>query len=311
MNGPNKTLMAMRKQLANPKAPPKEHPATLAQGDFKMLPDVFQYRRECAEHVKILAAALGRTERLEPITIWWGGKGWICIDGHHRTQAYRVASKTLKKTIAVSVRVFVGTLDEALMQAAKGNSRDKLSMQPSEKQNAAWRLTVTTAATIPRVAQAAGVSERAVSSMRAVRATLLTQQRNDASDPLDTPARWAHLSDLSWHQARMLALGQTLEEFDRDSQADKRGREIAKAIHKAVGPMGWKDPEAFMRGIALYSPLLWKTIQDELTVTADDADQWEFQGEGRKPLPTFPYSAPFGVSMVKAPGQTSGEPSEF
>jgi hypothetical protein len=84
---------------------------------------------------------------LEPLTIFWVGNAWLLIDEHHRYQAYRKTGYIEP----VPVTVFSGTLDQAIGQALKGNSKDKLAMSKSEKTNAAWRLVISTGLSLNRL----------------------------------------------------------------------------------------------------------------------------------------------------------------
>ncbi|MDZ4126724.1 MAG: hypothetical protein U1E02_21515 [Hydrogenophaga sp.] len=76
-----------------------------------------------AGHVEMLAKVLsqaGATD-LEPITVWWTGRRWVLVDGHHRLDAYRRHSETARGIkaeaeggITVSVQCLTGPLQGAL-----------------------------------------------------------------------------------------------------------------------------------------------------------------------------------------------------
>ena len=109
-----------------------------------------------------------------PITVYWIGKTWCCIDGHHRLKAYQAERKMWS---TVPVQVFSGTLDSAIGRALEGNSKDKLPMQRQEKSGAAWRLVVGTSLSKAIQAQASGVSESQIALMRRTKAYLIEKGR--------------------------------------------------------------------------------------------------------------------------------------
>ena len=104
-----------------------------------------------------LTAALRKrkSRTFDALTVWWDGKGWACVDGHHRHAAYKVAGVG-----TIPVNVFVGSLAQAMAAAAGANTKDKLIMTRTEKSDAAWHMVTMIEMSKAEVAAAAGVSER-------------------------------------------------------------------------------------------------------------------------------------------------------
>ena len=207
--------------------------------DIRLCPEVFQHRRpnksDSDAHVRELARGAQQSGALDPISIWWDGKAWLCIDGHHRLRAYWAAGMS---DSAVPVAAFSGSPAEALAEAASRNTRDKLKMGRAEKMTTAWRIVTVGGFTKAATANASGVSPRTVAYMRRVAATL-TERGMDCKA-------------LTWEAARRLDAGQPEVEVDWDQEIEKRAQEMATKISASIGREGSKQPEAFARALELY-----------------------------------------------------------
>lgn len=247
----SEAFASLRDQLRSGKPQPTRKPQWLTARSIKQHPGVFQHRRPAKHaseaHIRALVSALGSAGVLEPVTVWWDGKAWACVDGHHRLAAYAKAGKA---TFDVPVQVFEGSLEEALMLAARTNTKDKLPMSRAEKSNAAWRLVLTTPASKSDLAEAAGVSERTVAHMRRVKETL----KDAGGHPV------AKLLDMTWDAARRLSLGQEAPDWDPEEE-QRRAQEFATKLHKVFGLQGAKQPDIFLKAVELYSPKLYETIE--------------------------------------------------
>lgn len=154
-------------------SPEPKAPKTLALSSIETLPELFQQRRitpeESDSHVQSLARAIKRGPRgahqaaLEPITVFWVGDAWACADGHHRLQAYR----TVSHAAPVPVKALTGvTLEAAIVASLGGNSKDKLSLSPRCKTEAAWRFVLSGKLSKATIAGLAGVDESTIAAMR-------------------------------------------------------------------------------------------------------------------------------------------------
>lgn len=124
------------------KAQPAILPTHLPVRKIKVRPEVFQHRSPpqyvSDAHIRDLADKAKRKD-LDPVTIWWDGKHWTVIDGHHRMHGYMRANRGEKP---IPVEVFEGTSEQALARAAGSNAKAKLQITTTEKATAAWRLVV-------------------------------------------------------------------------------------------------------------------------------------------------------------------------
>jgi ParB-like chromosome segregation protein Spo0J len=249
---PKESFEALRQQHKTGKPQPAV-PASLLPRSIKVRAEVFQHRKPAQHvsdrHVRELTEAAKAQGRLDALTVWWDGKHWSCIDGHHRMQAYMRAGMF---QAPVPIEVFHGTPEEALVRAAGSNSKAKLQMTPAEKANAGWRLVVM-AETLSKVqqAQAAGVSERLVAYMRTAvkKLTAMGISREDAAA-------------MSWESARRQAEGEDSTEWS-DEEANLRVEKMAIALRKALGPTAERQPDIFRLALETYSPGLAKALEDD------------------------------------------------
>ena len=266
----------LTKQLAKGKYPATQ-PTTLPLSEITRWPKVFQHRSEGGaagkSHILSLTAEINkrRNKQVDPITVWWDGKAWACVDGHHRYEAYLKAE--VEGTHAVPVQIFSGTLNQAMGEAAVSNTRDKLPMSRAEKSNAAWHLVAMTDMSKAEVSTASTASESTVATMRRVLAQL-EAKASEVTDDLIASPKGDH-RDLNWAEAKCLAEGRDAVDFDRDTANEKKAQEMALALLKALGTEGAKYPEIFARALAIYSPRLPDALADWWRLSDEDGEDYE------------------------------------
>jgi hypothetical protein len=196
-------------------------------------------------------------DTLEPLTVFWTGNGWTCIDGHHRAAAYEAAAFKGK----IPVTVFEGTLDEAIAHAAMTNSRDKLPMKPEEKTHAAWRLTVLTTLSINEVHKTTTVAKSRISEMRKVRDFIIEQHDKD------------YAAELRWRNALRLWKGtQRDDEVGSDDWVEREAQKLAERLTKVFGKELGRNPEVTWKALEIYSPNLTDGICSWLGVEQVEVD---------------------------------------
>lgn len=253
-------LSALTEQVAQGKPAPETPPQYLSARGIRFCKPVFQHRQPLKHvseaHVKELAKAPQHGKDLDPITVWWDGKGWACIDGHHRIEAYRRAGKDHH---AVPVEVFSGPLEAAIARAAEGNTHDKLPMSSREKTETAWRLTLAdTSFSKAKVAELSGASARTVATMREAKAKL--RQLHPERD----------LSELTWHHARMLAQGQEVEEINWQERTEQEAQEFADVLAKHLGKRGHQRRESFARALEICDAGLPEFLREHWGLNEED-----------------------------------------
>ncbi|WP_168014546.1 hypothetical protein [Halomonas salinarum] len=260
-------LQRVQGELEDGTSCPHEEPRELPLDDIKMRHSVFQPREfdnpaRSEDHVRALSEAIKAepSNRLDAVTVWWSGKHWTVLNGHHRLLAYGRVRKTGFKQHQpdgsktsqwmVPVRRFRGTLQDALIEATRTNSKDHLSMTKDEKMNRAWRLTVLYDELSKRaVAGACKIGSRTVARMRS--------QLREIQE--DEPDGWKSLAlGMSWREAQRYGKGEGME-YD-DSWQERQAAEWSRRLGKAFGTKFAEQPEVAARALELYSERLAKEL---------------------------------------------------
>ena len=229
-------------------APAPDDPGVLSLEAIELIPKVFQHREDLQwvsdEHIRTLAKAMKQSTNaatknpLEPLTVFWVGDAWVLIDGHHRYEAYR----QIAHIEPVPVTVFSGTLDQAIGQALKGNSKDKLPMSKSEKTNAAWRLVISTGLSLNRLVEASTISKPTIALMRKV----MRHLREADPDVV--------LDEMTWREALRQYQGKGEEEFVPDPEwRNKRVAQVAQTLSDTFGGEFKRKPELFWEAVRKYN----------------------------------------------------------
>ena len=228
-------------------SPAPEFPEVLPLQSIELIPEVFQHREDfqwaSEDHISTLAKSMKNSTKaatkrpLEPLTVFWIGDGWILIDGHHRYKAY----KLIEYNEPVPVMVFSGTLDQAIGQALKGNSKDKLAMSKSEKTNAAWRLVISTGLSLNQLVDVSTISKPTIALMRKVTRRLSESEPDKALD------------QLTWREALRKFQGREEEEFVPDPEwRNKRTAAVAQTLSDTFGGEFKRKPEVFWEAVRKY-----------------------------------------------------------
>ncbi|ACC71306.1 hypothetical protein PPMP20_13340 [Paraburkholderia phymatum] len=245
---------------ANP-IPTTKRPTKLILEHILTKEELFQHRLpkdwDSNKHVSVLKRVVKGGDTLEPLTVFWTGDGWTCIDGHHRVAAYVEAGFSGK----VPVSVFEGTLDEAIGQAALSNTHDKLPMSSSEKTNAAWRLTVLTDLSIKAVHNSTTVAPSRISVMRKVREFIVERYSKD------------YAAELRWQDAWSLWKGdQQDDDVGSDGWIEREAQKLAERLIKKFGKELGRNAEVTWRALEIYSPNLAEHICAHLGVAWNDPE---------------------------------------
>jgi hypothetical protein len=245
----------------NPK--PEVEPKQLSIKDVVIVEGLFQHRTgnkgASDAHIRSLVKSLkgNRGKPLEPITVFWIGDGWSLIDGHHRHGAYK--EDNYNKPIPV--KVFTGSLDEAIGEALAGNAKDKLSMSINEKSTATWRIVISTNLSINATSAISTQSRQQVCSMRKVRDSLLAKHPD------------IKLGDYAWWQAKAKDAGNEKEhEFDEEWMRKEAGL-LATKLSKHFGNRLKEQPEIFLMALEIYSVGLLDDLKEFLGIDPETGEQ--------------------------------------
>lgn len=222
-----------------------------------------------ADHVESLLEAIKSSPHhtLDPIVVWWSGKCFRVIDGHHRLEAYRRAAKQPKlRVAAIPVIVFDGTLERAIAEAIRCNAKDKLAMTREDKLNAAWRMSIDGGVSRKDVWKYTGASTGSVSAMR----------RKLSELQKIYPTSWRDVAmSQTWLEIRA---GDRASLTEYDDQWEKEAIKAGiLAIRKAF-PRGMlvKNPMLAYRILEGYSPnLVTNNASIYFSENPDKVREWE------------------------------------
>ncbi|MEB8389078.1 hypothetical protein OO012_17760 [Rhodobacteraceae bacterium KMM 6894] len=235
---------------ANPEAPARV-PKTLPLKKIETEPTLFQPRGYLDKadtdqgHVAGIAQGIGDPEHDDPLDVWWTGRRFVLLDGHHRLAAYARRQETTGATQKVPVRVHAHmTFEGAEALSARLNTRDKLAMSYEDKVAVAWRMVCFGNGSKVDQHRASSLSKGTIGNMRAVHGRLIEMGRSVDS-----------VHALGWAKARRLDRGDTDWEYT-DDDLERRAEEIALGFAKVVGVNPTANPEAIAMALKLWSKAL-------------------------------------------------------
>lgn len=226
----------------------------------RTLEAVFQPRQledaaASGKHLGELLRVLRDHDSLDPITVMRIGGEWFCIDGHHRLEAYRQAGG--RKT-HIPVKVYSGSLEEALQLSVAVNAPDKLNMSKYDKLEAAWRLVILNETSAAQIAKVTTVSERSVQRMRR------GLEKVRGLHPSVAFEEW------TWATVKRLLLNGDLKESPQDWQTGK-AREWSRLLAKTFCGLPLQHPGVFAQALLRYNPEAAKVIAEEVLRVRDVA----------------------------------------
>jgi len=240
--------------------------------DIHSLPDVFQPRRGVDTDgvadklfVEDLRNTLETRLRvgLDPISVFWTGKRWVLVDGHHRLKAYR--SSRLWNDRPVPVRVIEGDLWAAIRESVEENSKSRLQLTRSEQSDFAWQFVCKTDPSETVFMEVTGQRRRQYFKMKKRIRELL--EAHPELSRLD-------LAEKSWGLISIKDPFAELEaSMDPEIAENIKAIEWAKIMRKKLGPKLTRQPEILAKAILEVNPKLpallmesfaWSGIRDEL-----------------------------------------------
>jgi len=229
-------LLAKLKAKADADPTPEARPDHLPISAIATETALFQPRGLAENHVHDLTRVAKSGRLFDPlVVIQIGGTAYL-VDGHHRREAYLNA----KVAQPIPVTYFAGSVEEAVLEAGRANSKAKQPMTNTERQDFAWRLVRLGTYTRAQVAEAAGVSVRQVATMREV----LKQLGQEAFE------------HESWWKARQAASGKESPSFDSDAEREEwleaRASDLARRMRKEFTGKLIANPELAARALNIY-----------------------------------------------------------
>jgi hypothetical protein len=230
-----------------------------------------------AKHVKKLKRRMGTKGELDPILVVKLGRYWVCVDGHHRLEAYE--QRQWQGTI--KAEWFAGTVREAVAESLRRNEVDKLEISSKDRFEAAWQRTVLGWGSPPEVSLEANVSLRLAWYMREVREAFNGTDAVAAS----LRSKLERLEDNTWSAARSAYRG--LEGEARSLQ--EKAATLAHQLTNKMTDFLSRDPEVTALALKMYDSDLPQPLAEHLQklieqVGGDDDDE-------ALEMPTIPKAA--------------------
>lgn len=233
----------------------------LAWRDIRQEPGLFQARggQLYEPHLSDLASAIGREGMLTPVDVIQIGPQAVLIEGHHRMEAYRRAGITE----GIPVVYFKGTVEDAVAESGRANTRAKLPMPLRERNDYAWKLVKLGRHKIKETATAANISERQVAIMRKVAKAL--------GDGAFGYERWMPALQASKGIAPL-----TWEPDEIEARKEAQAQEYAERLSKTFYTKLTNNPEIAARALALHFGdklgEVWRELEGYVGVRDDEEE---------------------------------------
>lgn len=230
------------------------------------------------DHILDLAKAAQNIGALDPILAFPVADKYYVMDGHHRLAAY-ITAEWRRDIPAI---LFIGSLDEAVREALKRNTKNQLPMTTKDRREAAWRLVKEGKPgewpdSISETMALSGAGKGSVDRMRATWTKLLNGQYGDVTE----------LKALSWGQAQAMLEGKEKQAFDKDSWLEERAQNLADDIVRAKLHLA-KDIEITALALEMLDPRLPAALMAHWApprpFDPNEIDEDELDEEG-EPLP--------------------------
>lgn len=196
---------------------------------------LFQPRGLVENHLHDLTRKAKSGTIFDPLLVIQIGNTAYLVDGHHRREAYRNA----RVTQPIPVTYFTGSVEEAVLEAGRANSKVKQPMTNSERQDYAWRLVKLGRYSKKKIMDASKVSDGQVSNMRRTLKAL-------GSDAFDYASWWSALKAASGRS------GFDLADDEREEWLEARASDYANRMRKELTGKLIANPELAARTLSIY-----------------------------------------------------------
>ena len=274
-----KEQMAIAERARSVKNRPAHGTVYLKPASIKMRPELFQVREFSyglrnvdKDHVKKLERAIGTAGELDPPVVIKLGREWVCVDGHHRIEAYKRTASWKQ----IKCNWFGGTVREAVDESMLLNSKDRLNVPQPDRMEAAWKRVVLDMGSKADIVKLCGVGEGSIAAMRRIKKAY---EANDAGGKLFRKRLSVKLDEATWVNARLTFAGVEAKEIDDEERAAK----LARSLHSRMTNLLSRNPRVTARALRLYDSELPRAPTEawaEQDTRLDDA-----KDSHREPLP--------------------------
>lgn len=238
-----------------PRKPFTASPTRIPLEQLEVMLSVFQPRvvgdtYATESHIgALMTAMMNETGNvLDPVLIWWSGKRWLILDGHHRLEAYKRLREQGKGAKVIPVTAFKGTLHQAHLKTIELNAKDRLSMDSDDKMTKAWHLVMLDKdMSVRQISSICKVGKSSISRMNTERNKLIEEYRDEWRQQVD---------GLTWKQVMSR---DTVRDFNEEAQ-DRMKAEWSYRFRKTFGKKPSTQPEIFTEAMLDWSPTTCREV---------------------------------------------------
>lgn len=215
--------------------------------------------------VKDLAHSISVHGELDPVLVIKLGEQFVCLDGHHRLEAYRKE----KWTKAIKCDWFGGkTVREAVDESMRRNAKIKLNVPHADKMEEAWKRVLLRHGSKNEIALLCDVSPRSVANMRVVVACW--NETSERAAQLKRGLGDRSLEEVSWTSARMAWQGAEKQDINAEQQAKRLAQRLGQKMEGLLS----RDPEVMLYDADLPKALMkaWRAQRPFSYLDPDDAE---------------------------------------
>ena len=212
-----------------------------------------QYAKKLAKHIRHIG-------ELDPIIVVRLGEQWVCVDGHHRLEGYKIQRWSEK----IKCEWFKGTAWDAADLSLHANRGIKLEIPTTDRLENAWKRVVIRRDSKSRIIELCGVSDGTIGKMRRVmKAFTDGPEAKELQKELGCA-----LKDATWFKVSLVWRGFDKKQIDEN----ERAAGLAKTLRSRMDDRLSRDPKVTAKALMLYDPDLLHPLTKELLAIDGNED---------------------------------------
>jgi hypothetical protein len=253
---------------ANPPPPDAPKWVHLKPEEIVTRPELFQPREFAWQktdvdkwYAKKLAKHINHVGELDPIIVIRLREQWVCVDGHHRLEGYKIQewSGTIK------CAWFKGTAWDAADLSLHANRGIRLEISPTDRFENAWKRVLIGRDSKSKIKELCGVSDGMIAKMRKAMKELQNKLGNG-------------LNNTTWFKASLLWKGLDKKQISEE----ERAAGLAKTLRSRMDDRLSREPKVTAKALMLYDLDLLHPLSKELlqlTTTRSEDDDKDINAE--------------------------------
>ena len=255
--------------------------------------------------VRDLAHSIGIYGELDPVLVIKLGEEFVCVDGHHRLEAY----KKTKRTQAIKCEWFPGRVQHAVDESMRRNAKTKLNVPKEDKMEEAWKRVLLGQGSKKQIALLCDVSPRSVATMRQVKSCddEPGERRDEFRRNLGLDEKRT-LMDVSWSSARMAWQGMERKTITEEEEAKALAQRIGQKLEGLLS----RNHKVTARALEVYDADLPKGLirawRAQWPFLAPDGEEWPDEEQLANDLSPDEKLGVIGAPQATGSTEGAGEP---